>query len=115
MPPSIYPALRFKENVKAALECYSSIFPTSQITQQPLDTAVKAQFSGIPFVGINGNASFITHSSISFIMTCETCSKLALSGMELPYRALKTGAVGVKTNLVSTCKLSRKFMGDFKQ
>ena len=47
MTSSIYPALRFKENTKATLEWYSSIFPNSQITQQPLDTAVKAQFSGI--------------------------------------------------------------------
>lgn len=75
MTHSIYPALRFKENAKTALEWYCSIFPNSQIIQQQ-DTAVKAQFAGVPFVGINGGSPFTTNPSISFMVICESRSEI---------------------------------------
>ena len=57
MTHSIYPALRFKKNAKTALEWYCSIFPNSQIMQEH-DTALKVQFAGVPFIGINGGPPF---------------------------------------------------------
>ena len=71
MTHSIYPALRFKKNAKTALQWYCSIFPNSQIMQEH-DTALKVQFAGVPFMGINGCSSFIPNPSISFMVFCES-------------------------------------------
>lgn len=75
MTHSIYPALRFKENAKAALEWYCSIFQNSQIIKEH-DTVVKAKFAGVPFVGINGGSPFTTNPSISFIVIFENHSEI---------------------------------------
>ena len=75
MTYSIYPALRFKENARAVLGWYCSIFRNSQIIQQHY-TAVKVKFAGVPFVGINGDPSFTTNPSISFMVICESRSEI---------------------------------------
>jgi predicted 3-demethylubiquinone-9 3-methyltransferase (glyoxalase superfamily) len=75
MTHSIYPALRFKENAKTALEWYCSIFPNSHIMLEH-DPAVKAQLAGVPFLGINGGPPFTINPSISFMVICETRSEI---------------------------------------
>ncbi|TCH64316.1 VOC family protein [Acinetobacter sp. ANC 4862] len=75
MTHSIYPAFRFKDNTRAVLGWYCSIFSNSQIIQEH-ETAVKVKFAGVPFVGINGGPSFTTNPSISFMVICESRSEI---------------------------------------
>ena len=75
MTHSIYPALRFKKNAKTALQWYCSIFPNSQIMQKH-DTALKVQFAGVTFIGINGGPPFTPNPSISFMVICESRTEI---------------------------------------
>lgn len=75
MTHSIYPALRFKKNAKTALQWYCSIFPNSQIMQEH-DTALKVQFAGVTFIGINGGPPFTPNPSISFMVICESRTEI---------------------------------------
>ncbi|TCB52569.1 hypothetical protein E0H80_01605 [Acinetobacter sp. ANC 4779] len=73
---SLYlPAVCFKENTKAAVEWHCSIFPNSQIMQEH-EPAVKAESLGAIFLRMNGDSSFITNPSISFLMICDNRSEI---------------------------------------
>jgi len=74
MTHSIYFALRFKEIIKAVLEWHCSTFQNSKIIQRQ-DTALKAQFAGVPFVGINGGSAS-TPSFYFFRVICGRCSEI---------------------------------------
>jgi predicted 3-demethylubiquinone-9 3-methyltransferase (glyoxalase superfamily) len=71
MTHSIYPCLWFEKNAQAAFEWYCSIFPHSHMIEANA-YAAKADFAGVPFLGINGGSVFHPNPSISFMVICES-------------------------------------------
>ncbi len=75
MTHSIYPCLWFEKNAQAALEWYCSIFPHSHMIEAN-EYVAKADFAGVPFLGINGAPNFHPNPSISFMVICENQTEI---------------------------------------
>lgn len=75
MTHSIYPCLWFGKNAQAAFEWYCSIFPHSHMIETN-EYAAKANFAGVPFLGINGGPTFHPNPAISFMVICENQTEI---------------------------------------
>lgn len=65
----IYPCLWFNGQAQAAVEFYSTVFPSAQILQDS-GMVVTCSLNGTKFMALNGGAMFRTNPAVSFFVYC---------------------------------------------
>ena len=67
---NLYPCIWFNNNAKEAMQFYSEVFPSVEITDEN-PVVVIANIEGMKLMGLNGGDRFKPNPSISFMVICE--------------------------------------------